>query len=127
METVLAQSLNRYERLPAGEAATQNSVRPDEFPFCIHRKTVAAHKEGIGGIRTSEIQQLTTLFIFLVVILACLLTYFYKRVRQDLQELSGLPNRYRAHHETSLRRALSAPDSTERSQTAIVPVSPKPA
>ena len=62
----------------------------------------------------SEMQQLTTLFIFLVVVLACLLTYFYKRVRQDLRELSGLPNRYRAHHETSPRRALSAPDSTEK-------------
>ena len=62
----------------------------------------------------SEIQQLMALFIFLVVILACLLTYFYKRVRQDLQELSGRPNRYRAHHETSPRRALSAPDPTEK-------------
>ena len=62
----------------------------------------------------SEMQQLMTLFIFLVVVLACLLTYFYKRVRQDLRELSGLPNRYRAHHETSPRRALSAPDSTEK-------------
>ena len=62
----------------------------------------------------SEMQQLTTLFIFLVVILACLLTYFYKRVRQDLRELSGRPNRYRVRHETSPRRALSAPDSTEK-------------
>ena len=56
----------------------------------------------------SELIQLTVLFIFLVVILGGLLTYFYKRIRKDLRELSGRPNEYRTHNETSPRPAVSA-------------------